>query len=257
MAVWSLLFASGYLTVSGIQENTGFQFDEYSLKITNEEVRRMFKSLVRGWFTVGGYNDFMKSLLAGDVKLMNIYMNKVASTIFSTFDVGRKPSEKAEPERFYHGFVLGLMVDLEDRYVIASNRESGYGRYDVMLKPKKDKGLPSIILKFKVHDTEDEKDLTSTVKAALKQIADKKYATTLVTEGFPEENIRAYGFAFKGKTVLIDGGGLQKVDTIINAAKKKVQPVKSKAAGKKSPAKKSVSRKTTENLDGTKKLDLF
>lgn len=227
--VWSLLFASGYLKIVA---NAGR--DQYNLKITNEEVRLMFQDMIAKWFGLASkYNDFIKSLLTGDVELMNIYMNKVAESVFSTFDVGDKPSEKAEPERFYHGFVLGLMVDLEDRYVIASNRESGYGRYDVMLKPKKDKGLPSIVLEFKVHDPKDGRNLGSTVLAALQQIKDKKYVTTLVTEGFPEEKIRAYSFAFKGKTVLIDGGDLQKVDTIISAAKKKAQSVKSKAAGKK------------------------
>ena len=151
---------------------------------------------------------------------MNKYMNEITSAMFSTFDTGKKPSEKAEPERFYHGFVLGLMVDLVD-YAVTSNRESGYGRYDIMLKPKEGKNLPAIILEFKVYDSNDGKDLAATVLAALKQIEERRYATSLITEGIPKERIREYGFAFEGKTVLIDGSNLQRVDSIIKSANEK------------------------------------
>ena len=220
-AVWNLLFASGYLTVKHNSDGMESEFDEYDLKITNEEVRRMFRLMIHRWFSpIRNYNKFIGALLDGDVELMNKYMNEVASTMFSTFDTGKKPSERAEPERFYHGFVLGLMVDLADRYVITSNRESGYGRYDIMLKPKKDKNLPAIIIEFKVHDLKDGKDLAAAVLTALGQIEERKYATSLITERFPKENIREYGFAFEGKTVLIDGGDLQKVDSMIRAKEK-------------------------------------
>ena len=135
------------------------------------------------------------------MKAMNYYMNKVALTTFSSFDVGNKPSEAAEPERFYHGFVLGLLVELSDRYTITSNRESGFGRYDVMLEPKQ--GDDGILLEFKVQDMEDEKELIDTVNAALQQIEAKNYETILVEKGIPKEKIRKYGFAFCGKKVLI------------------------------------------------------
>ena len=96
---------------------------------------------------------------------MNIYMNKVALATFSSFDTGKKPSEATEPERFYHGFVLGLLVDLGERYILTSNRESGYGRYDVMLEPKQ-KEDPGILLEFKVYDPDEENTLEDTVQSA-------------------------------------------------------------------------------------------
>ncbi len=128
-------------------------------------------------------------------------MNKVALQTFSYFDTGSSPS-RTEPERFYHGFVLGLMVDLADRYILTSNRESGFGRYDVMLEPRRECD-DAMILEFKVRDSEDESDLSDTVQEALKQIDRKKYEAVLAEKGFPREKIRKYGFAFQGKQVLI------------------------------------------------------
>lgn len=127
-------------------------------------------------------------------------MNKVTLSMFSSFDTGTRPSE-AEPERFYHGFVPGLLTELSGRYLVTSNRESGFGRYDVLLKPEK--GDDGIILEFKVQDLEEEKELSDTVKAALQQIEDRKYETILMDQGVPGERIRKYGFAFCGKKVLI------------------------------------------------------
>ena len=230
-SVWNLLFASGYLTIANRLDH-----NEYELRITNEEVREMFQSMIHRWFSpIRKYNEFLKALLGNDVGLMNRFMNDVALKTFSSFDSGNKPSEEAEPERFYHGFVLGLIVDLADRYTVTSNRESGYGRYNVMLKPKK-KDLPAIILEFKVHDPEDEEDLEETVASALKQIVEKNYNASLIDEGFLKETIRAYGFAFEGKKVQIDGGDLQKVNSIIKATEKK-------KAARKASAKKKFSAK--------------
>ena len=202
-AVWSLFLAGGYLKADSHQLDEISGIEEYELTITNKEVRIMFEKMIRDWFgqSAKEYNGLIRALLQGNRKEMNAYMNRIALTTFSYFDTGNRPSG-SEPERFYHGFVLGLMVELADRYVITSNRESGFGRYDVMLKPR-NKEDDAVILEFKVFDPDDEKDLHDTVKAALNQIESMKYKAALVAEGISENRIRTYGFGFKGKRVLI------------------------------------------------------
>lgn len=206
-AIWGLLVASGYLKVLQYQR---FETDEiwvepnYELTLTNYEVKIMFKNMVRGWFNknLSDYNDFIKALLLNDLDAMNEYMNRVASETFSSFDTGKRASGKAEPERFYHGFVLGLMVELEDRYVITSNRESGFGRYDVMLEPKRE-DLDAYIIEFKVYKPGRDQSLEDTVKKALAQIEEKQYALSLRAKGISSDRIKMYGFAFEGKNVLV------------------------------------------------------
>lgn len=203
-AIWSLLLACGYLKVETYTIDGNYGECDYTLSLTNKEVRLMFRHMIDGWFAdyTPAYNTFIKALLQEDKKAMNVYMNQTALATFSSFDTGNKPSETAEPERFYHGFVLGLIVDLADRYRITSNRESGFGRYDVMLEPLRD-GNPAFVLEFKVHDSEEEETLADTVAAALRQIEEKAYDTELTARGISRERIRHYGFAFAGKTVLI------------------------------------------------------
>ena len=150
-------------------------------------------------------NEFVKALINGDVEAMNNYMNDVALKTFRSFDTGKHMSEKKAPENFFHGFVLGLMVDQTEHYIINSNRESGYGRYDIMLEPvdKNNAEYPAIIIEFKVINKHKEDSLEETVQAALKQIEEKKYDIELIKRGVKKENIRHYGFAFRGREVLI------------------------------------------------------
>lgn len=206
-AIWSLLVASGYLKVLDYEkyESEGVtDAPKYELALTNHEVSIMFRNMVRSWFSVNvsDYNDFVKALLLGDVEAMNEYMNRVTSETFSYFDTGKRASGKAEPERFYHGFVLGLIVELENRYTITSNRESGFGRYDIMLEPKKE-GQDAFIIEFKVYNPRRDGGLNDTVKAALTQIEEKQYEVYLSRKGIPADRIRKYGFGFDGKNVLI------------------------------------------------------
>ncbi len=208
-AIWSLLLASGYLKVAEavFSEETGRTY--YDLILTNREVKIMFENMIQGWFAENSsYNAFIKALLLDDVKAMNTYMNRVAMETFSYFDTGKAPSWD-EPERFYHGFVLGLMVELADRYTLTSNRESGFGRYDVMLEPKKTADN-AYIFEFKVQDTE-EKELSDTVRDALCQIDRQNYEASLVAKGFSKERIRKYGFAFCGKKVQIGRADIERV----------------------------------------------
>lgn len=234
-AIWSFLLASGYLKVISYEEySSENEMPEYELALTNLEVKIMFRNMIRRWFgTVrSDYNDFVKALLLGDVDAMNEYMNRVTFATFSSFDSGTHPSGRAEPERlasccdrkgaangsslcqctnlqgeadaspFYHGFVLGLIVELQGKYMVTSNRESGFGRYDVVLEPIGSQD-DAIILEFKVQNARREKNLEETLENALKQIEEKEYAAALTERGIPEERIRMYGFAFEGKKVLI------------------------------------------------------
>ena len=206
-AVWSLLLASGYLKVLSYDRMELLERGQkqmYELALTNYEVECMFEGMIRGWFTEAeeDYNEFIKAMLQNDLKAMNAYMNRVALSTFSYFDTGKRPSYD-QPERFYHGFVLGLIVDLQNKYIITSNRESGFGRYDVMLEPKRPQEDDAIILEFKVYDEDDEENLKETVQSALAQIEEKQYAAQLIARGVPQERIRCYGFAFEGKKVLI------------------------------------------------------
>ena len=207
-AVWSLLLASGYLRIEEFRTEGRLNKKIYSLKLTNYEVEQMFGTMIERWF--GGadvpYNEFINAMLSGDIESMNEYMNRVTRGVISYFDTGKTPSDE-EPERFYHGLVLGLMVDQVDNYILSSNRESGFGRYDIMLEPidKNNEKLPGIVIEFKVFNQKKEDTLEETVKNALRQIKEKDYDAELIKRGVKEENIQHYGFAFRGKEVLIDG----------------------------------------------------
>ena len=205
-AIWSLLLASGYLKVLSMERAEQFtdgRRPEYELTLTNYEVRLMFQEMVSKWFyeSDADYNEFINCLLCDDLDGMNICMNRLSLNLFSYFDTGNRPSG-IEPERFYHGFVLGLLVDLRQEYILTSNRESGFGRYDILIEPKNPDKY-AYIIEFKVLNPRREKALEDTLASALQQIEDKQYETVLIEKGIPMERIRKYGFAFKGKEVLI------------------------------------------------------
>ena len=214
-AIWSLFLASGYLCVAACELNDDGE-REYELKLTNREVLLMFKRIIRGWFKTSKdeYGAFIEALLLDDVEAMNEYMNKVISTTFSFFDTGKgfvkdtgtEHTSQLEPERFYHGFVLGLIVDLANRYRITSNRESGFGRYDVVLEPLRPED-DAMIIEFKVCRKAKKQTLDDAAKEALEQIEEKNYAANLRAAGIGPERIRKYGFAFEGKKVLIGKAG--------------------------------------------------
>ena len=203
-AIWSLLLASGYLKCESIIQPDPKDIAIYRLCLTNFEVKKMFKRMVIDWFAKdNSFNLFVSAMFKGDLRSMNHYMNKVALNTFSYFDAGSKPSEE-EPEKFYHGFVLGLLVDKAKDYTLKSNRESGFGRYDVVLEPKNKNDI-AVIIEFKVYDKEydDEDELSDTADNALKQIEEMKYEADLIAQGISEDKILKYGFAFKGKKCLI------------------------------------------------------
>lgn len=205
-ALWSLLLATGYLKVIKLERVGEFKKKEYTLSLTNMEVRSMFADMVKSWFcgsTERAYNNFIKALLADDVDAMNEFINKVALHSFSSFDIAKNASDDDAPERFYHGFVLGLMVELAGRFTITSNRESGFGRYDVILTPADRERDYTYIIEFKVHKPLKEKNLEETVANALSQIEEKQYEAELTARDFSPERIKKFGFAFKRKECLI------------------------------------------------------
>lgn len=205
-AVWSLLLASGYLKVVSYETYDSVpegRQPQYQLALTNFEVKLMFQEMVRGWFAGAeeNYNDFIQAFLQNDIDAMNEYMNRITRTVFRYFDTAGDTSGE-EPERFYHGFVLGLLVELQNQYFLHSNRESGFVRYDVMLEPK-NRNDSAYILEFKVRNRRKETTLEETLASAKQQIQEKQYATELIARGIEENRIHMYGFVFEGKQVLI------------------------------------------------------
>ncbi|MCD8338395.1 MAG: ATP-binding protein [Lachnospiraceae bacterium] len=196
--IWSWFLTTGYVKIVR-------QVDEkYEISLTNYEVREAMYKLVKKWFSASydEYTEFIRMLLCGNQEGMQRYMEKVVLYTFSYFDVGSHSSESERAEQFYHGFTLGLIADLYRTHMLTSNRESGFGRYDVCIEPL-DKSKDGIIIEFKVFDSKKEETLEDTVKRALAQIECMNYEADLKARGVSK--IRKYGFAFRGKEVLIGG----------------------------------------------------
>ncbi len=206
-AIWSLLLASGYLkvvhTLTFAEAGYAISKEIYTLELTNYEVRRMFEGLIQLWFAkTHGLSGFTKAMLQGDVKNMTRHLNDIMLNCMSSFDGGNQPSVKL-PENFYHGLVLGLLAENTRNYMIKSNRESGYGRYDVVMEPRDSQGT-AVIMEFKVFDIlDDETNLEDTAMNALKQIEEKCYDADLLDRGIPQERILKYALAFRRKECLI------------------------------------------------------
>ena len=177
------------------------------LRLTNKEVRVCFDRMVSGWFSPARvrYGQFARALLEGDARVATRCLAEVTRACVSSFDAGTHPSGASEPERLYHGLVLGLLAHLRGRWSVESNRESGFGRYDVALVPTDGTtGTdPAVVMEFKVFDDWDEETLADTVDRARRQIDEKGYVAGLVERGIAPERIRAYGIAFRGKEVLV------------------------------------------------------
>ncbi len=192
--IWVLLSGTGYLKVVDIVD---IKDKYYKVKIPNREIKEMFRGIIRDWFNdkvIGNdLRSILKDLITLNLKEFEEKFKILVRQMFSYMDVGENTAEN-----FYHAFVLGMLVGLKDRYYVNSNRESGMGRYDIMLEPK-DKTENSFIMEFKVHKKEEENSIDETIENAKKQIEDRKYEEDLRMKGF--ENITKMVFAFKGKEV--------------------------------------------------------
>lgn len=201
-AIWSLFLAGGYLRICN-RKFDGRRY-QYALALTNLEVEMMFEDLIAGWFKpTDSFTEFTDALIKRDTERTEYYLNDVLLNSAGSFDTRKKVQPGHEPESFYHGLVLGLVVT-EKNYFVRSNRESGLGRYDVIMKPRRSgEKIPVVIIEFKVFDPNREKTLEETADRAIRQIKEKKYDTELIQEGFSKENILYYGMAFRGKRAVV------------------------------------------------------
>ena len=192
--IWGLLLGTGYLKVTEVVD---LAHGIYKVKIPNYEIKFLFQNIIREWFNdkvIGNnLNTILKDLVTLNLKEFEKKFQVLVRQMFSFMDVGENTAEN-----FYHAFVLGMLVGLKDSYYVKSNRESGFGRYDIMLEPK-DKNENSFVMEFKVYKEEKEKTIEDTIENAKKQIEERKYAEDLEERGYTK--ITKMVFAFKGKEV--------------------------------------------------------
>jgi hypothetical protein len=199
---WSFLLMGGYLKQHAKRPDEAAGKTYYLLTIPNLEVRVTYTLIVENYFASKIENEkleiMLKALIEGDIKLFEKFLRKVISAVFSYHDFS------GEPEKVYHALVTGLLVWITNSHEIKSNRESGYGRYDIMIIPK-DLAKTGYVLEFKTVDTEENETVASAVKAALKQIEEKKYETELKERGV--KKIKKLAVVFKGKHVTVKEAG--------------------------------------------------
>lgn len=199
-ALWTFLLATGYLTFTHWWLDEGIMHAK--LAIPNSEVRALYKTIINEWFAdvvdLGDYQQMLQELVLGNIQEFKEHFTHLAPQILSSFDVGGK-----EPEKFYHALVLGMLISLEKTHEIKSNRESGFGRYDVMLIPK-DRAKPGIIIEFKKVSQLKQETIETAAQAALAQITNRNYASELHTRGIT--HIQALAIVFDGKKVLVQEG---------------------------------------------------
>ena len=192
--IWGLLLGTGYLKVTEVVD---LAHGIYKVKIPNYEIKFLFQNIIREWFNdkvIGNnLNTILKDLITLNLEEFEEKFKQLVIEMFSFMDVGKNTAEN-----FYHAFVLGMLVGLKDSYYVKSNRESGFGRYDIMLEPK-DKNENSFVMEFKVYKEEKEKTIEDTIENAKKQIEERKYAEDLEERGYTK--ITKMVFAFKGKEV--------------------------------------------------------
>ena len=192
--IWGLMLQTGYLKV---EETVSLEERRYKVKLPNNEIKDLIRGIIREWFSNKVLGNDLRSILQDLVSLNLKEFEKkfrvLVEEMFSYMDVGKNTAEN-----FYHAFVLGMLVGLKDTYYVNSNRESGFGRYDIMLEPK-DKNGNSFIMEFKVMENMEEKTIEDTVENAKKQIEEKRYEENLKERGFT--NITKMVYAFNGKEV--------------------------------------------------------
>ena len=195
--IWGLMLGTGYLKVTEVVD---LNEQIYRVKLPNYEIKLLFQQIINDWFrnkVIGNdLKSILKDLITLNLKEFEKKFRVLVKEMFSYMDVGENTAEN-----FYHAFVLGMLVGLKDTYYVNSNRESGYGRYDIMLEPK-DKSGNSFIMEFKVLDDMEEKTIEDTIKNAKKQIEEKGYESNLREKGYT--NITKMVYAFKGKEVKIE-----------------------------------------------------
>ena len=195
--IWGLMLGTGYLKVVQVVD---LNKRLYRVKFPNYEIKYLFEEIIDDWFrdkVIGNdLESILKDLVTLNMKEFEKKFEVLVKEMFSYMDVGENTAEN-----FYHAFVLGMLVGLKDSYYVNSNRESGFGRYDILLEPK-DKEGNSFIMEFKVLEDKEEKTIEDTIKNAKKQIEEKGYESNLRERGFT--NITKMVYAFKGKEVKIE-----------------------------------------------------